>query len=348
MARENYDDVIDQKLSELYDVLKALNTLKEKTAAVHNVVQALSEAGKDRIAEIETAVSGVLEGLGRSVDEANKSMASVAQKMNEAVERVGKDRIEGMRTTAEAFSDSLNKLVRSAGKETARVSKIVAELRGLPLVQELRDMREDAVRQAAELKAAVDGVGETAGKTISRLEKLSAELAEERKKISEVVSGVRETLLSESKSVSGKIAEVGAAVGSNKTIAVKGFVRQEKQIGDAIAKITGATDQLAMRIREARESLTREIGSETQRTLSAFTDARERIDESLGGLKTSLETSLLKVEGFVLTVERKLGEEAALTRKRIAMFGMAMLVAIVGVGVLVAPVGIAAWRTLLK
>ena len=348
MARENYDDVIDQKLSELYDVLKALNTLKEKTAAVRDVVQALSEAGKGRVAEIEAAVSGVLEGLGRSADEANKSMASVVQKMNEAVEKAGKDRIEGMRTTAEVFSASLDRLVQSAGEETARVSKIVAELRGLPLVQELRDMREDAVRQAAELKAAVDGVGETAGKTIPRLEKLSAELSEEWKKLSEVVSGVRETLLSESKTVSGKIAEVDAAVGSNKTIAVEGFIRQEKQLGDVIAKITGATDQLAMQIREARESLAGEIGSETQRTLSALADARERMDESLGGLKASLEASLLKVEGFVLTVERKLGEEAASTRRRVTIFGIAVLVAIAVVGALVAPVGIAAWRALLK
>lgn len=326
MARENYDEIIDQKLSELYDVLKALNTLKEKTAAVSDVVQALSAAGKGRVVEIETAVSGVLEGLGRSADEANKSMASVVKKMNEAIEKAGKDRIEGMRATAEAFSDSLDKLVQSAGEETARVSKIVAELRGLPLVQELREMREDAIRQSADLKAAVDGVGEMAGKTIPRLEKLSAEL----------------------KAVSQNVGEVGAAVGSNKIIAMEGFARQEKQIGDAIARITDASDQLAVQIREARESLAKGIGSGTQRTLSALTDARERMDQSISGLKASLETSLLKVEGFVLAVERKLGEESESTRRRISIFGIAILVLIVAVGALVAPVGIAAWRTLLK
>ena len=46
MAKENYDEVIDQKLSELYEVLKALNTLKEKTVAVRDVVNGLADAGK--------------------------------------------------------------------------------------------------------------------------------------------------------------------------------------------------------------------------------------------------------------------------------------------------------------
>ena len=341
MAKENYDEVIDQKLSELYDVLKALNTLKEKTVAVRDVVSGLAEAGKGRVAEIEEAVGRLGGEIDGRIADVGKSMDAVATRVNAAVESAGKDRIDGIRITAETFSKSLSDLVQSANEGTAKMSKVVAELRGLPFVEEMRSMREEGAKQNAELKAAIESVERTAKSVLPELGTLGAKLGTESQKLAKAVSDASDRLSSAIESVSATLKGVASGIETNRTEASEGFSRQEKQVKDGIAKVTNATDQLAVQIREARESLGKEIGEGAQRTLSALTETGERMAESIGGLKSSLESSLLKVEDAI-------SKEEAATRKRITILGVMIIVAVVVVGVLVAPAGIAAWRAFMK
>lgn len=341
MAKENYDEVIDQRLSELYEVLKALNTLKEKTVAVRDVVNGLADAGKGRVVEIEEAVGRLGAGIDGRIADVGKSMDAVATRVNAAVENVGKERLESIRVTAETFSKSLSDLVQAANDGTAKMSKAVAELRGLPFVEELRSIREDGVKQTTELKAAVESVEVTAKSVLPELGTLDVKLGTESQKLAKAVSDASARLSSAIESVSVTLNGVASGIETNRTEASEGFSRQEKQDKDGIAKVTNSTDQLAVQIREARESLGKEIGEGAQRTLSALTETGERMAESIGGLKSFLESSLLKVEDAI-------SKEEAATRKRITILGVMIIVAVVVVGVLVAPVGIAAWRTLLK
>lgn len=341
MAKENYDEVIDQKLSELYEVLKALNTLKEKTEAVRDVVNGLADAGKGRVVEIEEAVGRLGAGIDARIADVGKSMDAVATRVNSAVENVGKERLESIRITAETFSKSLSDLVQAANDGTAKMSKAVAELRGLPFVEELRSIREDGVKQTSELKAAVESVEATAKSVLPEFGTLGAQLGTESQKLAKLVSDASDRLSSSIESLTGDIKKVQSGIESNRAVLTEASVRQEKQIKDGVAKITSATDQLDVQIREARESLGKEIGEGAQRTLSALTETGERMAESIEGLKSSLESSLLKVEDAI-------SKEEAATRKRITILGVVIIVAVVVVGVLVAPVGIAAWWTLLK
>lgn len=341
MAKENYDEVIDQKLSELYEVLKALNTLKEKTVAVRDVVNGLADAGKGRVMEIEEAVGRLGAGIDGRIADVGKSMDAVATRVNAAVENVGKERLESIRVTAETFSKSLSDLVQAANDGTAKMSKAVAELRGLPFVEELRSIREDGVKQTTELKAAVESVEVTAKSVLPELGTLGVKLGTESQKLAKAVSDASARLSSAIESVSVTLNGVASGIETNRTEASEVFSRQEKQAKDGIAKVTNSTDQLAVQIREARESLGKEIGEGAQRTLSALTETGERMAESIGGSKSSLESSLLKVEDAI-------SKEEVATRKRITILGVMIIVAVVVVGVLVAPVGIAAWRTLLK
>ena len=341
MAKENYDEVIDQKLSELYEVLKALNTLKEKTEAVRDVVNGLADAGKGRVVEIEDAVGRLGAGIDARIADVGKSMDAVATRVNAAVENVGKERLESIRVTAETFSKSLSDLVQAANDGTAKMSKAVAELRGLPFVEELRSIREDGVKQTTELKAAVASVEVTAKSVLPELGTLGVKLGTESQKLAKAVSDATDRLSSAIETVSVTLKGVASGIETNRTEASEGFSRQENQVKDGVAKITSATDQLDVQIREARESLGKEIGEGAQRTLSALTETGERMAESIEGLKSSLESSLLKVEDAI-------SKEEAATRKRITILGVVIIVAVVVVGVLVAPVGIAAWWTLLK
>ena len=341
MAKENYDEVIDQKLSELYEVLKALNTLKEKTVAVRDVVNGLADAGRGRVAEIEEAVGRLGEGIDGRIADVGKSMDAVATRVNSAVENAGKERLESIRITAEAFSKSLSDLVQAANEGTAKMSKAVAELRGLPFVEELRSIREDGAKQAAELKAAVESVEATAKSVLPEFGTLGAKLGTESQKLAKLVSDASDRLSSSIESLAGDIKKVQSGIESNRAVLTEASVRQEKQIKDGVAEITSATDQLDVQIREARESLGKEIGEGAQRTLSALTETGERMAESIGGLRSSLESSLLKVHDAI-------SKEEEATRKRITILGVMIIVAVVVVGVLVAPVGIATWRTLLK
>ena len=341
MAKENYDEVIDQKLSELYEVLKALNTLKEKTVAVRDVVNGLADAGRGRVAEIEEAVGRLGEGIDGRIADVGKSMDAVATRVNSAVENAGKERLESIRITAEAFSKSLSDLVQAANEGTAKMSKAVAELRGLPFVEELRSIREDGAKQAAELKAAVESVEATAKSVLPEFGTLGAKLGTESQKLAKLVSDASDRLSSSIESLAGDIKKVQSGIESNRAVLTEASVRQEKQIKDGVAKITSATDQLDVQIREARESLGKEIGEGAQRTLSALTETGERMAESIGGLRSSLESSLLKVEDAI-------SKEEAATRKRITILGVMIIVAVVVVGVLVAPAGIAAWRAFMK
>ena len=341
MAKENYDEVIDQKLSELYEVLKALNTLKEKTAAVRDVVNGLADAGRGRVAEIEEAVGRLGEGIDGRIADVGKSMDAVATRVNSAVENAGKERLESIRITAEAFSKSLSDLVQAANEGTAKMSKAVAGLRGLPFVEELRSIREDGAKQAAELKAAVESVEATAKSVLPEFGTLGAKLGTESQKLAKLVSDASDRLSSSIESLAGDIKKVQSGIESNRAVLTEASVRQEKQIKDGVAKITSATDQLDVQIREVRESLGKEIGEGAQRTLSALTETGERMAESIGGLRSSLESSLLKVHDAI-------SKEEEATRKRITILGVMIIVAVVVVGVLVAPVGIATWRTLLK
>ena len=341
MAKENYDEVIDQKLSELYEVLKALNTLKEETEAVRDVVNGLADAGKGRVVEIEEAVGRLGAGIDARIADVGKSMDAVATRVNAAVENVGKERLESIRVTAETFSKSLSDLVQAANDGTAKMSKAVAELRGLPFVEELRSIREDGVKQTTELKAAVASVEVTAKSVLPELGTLGVKLGTESQKLAKAVSDATDRLSSAIETVSVTLKGVASGIETNRTEASEGFSRQENQVKDGVAKITSATDQLDVQIREARESLGKEIGEGAQRTLSALTETGERMAESIEGLKSSLESSLLKVEDAI-------SKEEAATRKRITILGVVIIVAVVVVGVLVAPVGIAAWRTFMK
>ena len=341
MAKENYDEVIDQKLSELYEVLKALNTLKEKTEAVRDVVNGLADAGKGRVVEIEEAVGRLGAGIDARIADVGKSMDAVATRVNASVENVGKERLESIRITAETFSKSLSDLVQAANDGTAKMSKAVAELRGLPFVEELRSIREDGVKQTSELKAAVESVEVTAKSVLPELGTLGVKLGTESQKLAKAVSDATDRLSSAIETVSVTLKGVASGIETNRTEASEGFSRQEKQVKDGIAKVTNSTDQLAVQIREARESLGKEIGEGAQRTLSALTETGEGMAESIGGLKSSLESYLLKVEDAI-------SKEEAATRKRITILGVMIIVAVVVVGVLVAPVGIAAWRAFMK
>ena len=122
MAKENYDATIDQKLSELYEVLKELNTLKEKTSAVQQVVEGLSEAGKSRVAEIDAAVGRLGNGINKSIEivrdfftqytsDAKAVIDESVAKVSEAVSSAGKERIDSMKTTADTFSATVSDIV---------------------------------------------------------------------------------------------------------------------------------------------------------------------------------------------------------------------------------------------
>lgn len=341
MAKENYDEVIDQKLSELYDVLKALNTLKEKTAAVQDVVGALAEAGRGRVTEIEAAVGRLGEGIERSLADVGRSMDAVAERVNAAIENAGKNRADSIRITAETFAKSLQDLVKAANDGTARMTKAVAELRGIPLVEEFRMMRQEGEKRAADMKAVVDAAGEKVKAVIPELGKLSAKLDVESQKLSKVVSVVQEKLVSGFRSLSGELE-------SSRTSAAEDFAKHEKRIKDSTSRVLDRMNDLTVSIKEARESLGKEFEFGTQRALSALTDVKEVVLSGIAELKAAHNDNAKKISESVKASTSKVAEEVVRARRRIMTIGVVIFVAVVLVGVIVAPVGIEAWKSLIK
>lgn len=276
MPNENYNETIDQKLSELYDLLNDLNTLKDKTEAVQQIVDGLSAAGRERVAEIESATGRLGDGVKKSIEIVRKAFASSTNaaketmekgvadtratldesvaKVAKAVDDAGKVRINSMKTTAAAFSQAVSGLVQSANEGTARMAEIVAELRGLPMVEELHAVKKYSEKLTEEIKKVTEAIAkingalaeartsvecrmdalekgvmaaikETAQSMAVKLDALSADMATQADDIKEqinvaekalctVIAEKAASLTEENERLSAKLSEIGASIES--------------------------------------------------------------------------------------------------------------------------------------
>ena len=178
MAKENYDELIDSKLMQLYETIKSLNVLKEKTEAVDRLVSELASAGKGRVAEIENAV-GSLKGdmdkagaqIGQAAGKASADLARTVSAASEnaakrveaatgqcatAIEEAGRKRMESLEATAATFERNIQALVEESGKASAQMAQIIAELRGLPVGQLLVEFKKETLEQTGKIQDALE------------------------------------------------------------------------------------------------------------------------------------------------------------------------------------------------
>lgn len=280
------EHVIDEKLSELYKVLSELNTLKEKTEAVHQVVAALSDAGKERVAEIESVMGRLGGGINKSIEIIRNVFASSTTaaketmeksvvdtktaldesvaKVVEAVDAAGKARIDSMKITADAFSHTVSGLVQSANEGTARMSEIVAELRGLPLVEELHALKTYSEKLTEEIKKVTDSIA-----------KIDGALAEARTSVEGEVDafekGVMAAIKETTQSVSLKLDALSADMATHAGDIKEQINTAEKAlctvIAEKAASLTEENEKLSAKLSNVGteiESLTDEMKAESK------------------------------------------------------------------------------------
>ncbi len=319
MPNENYDATIDQKLSELYEVLKDLNTLKEKTDAVQQVVAGLSDAGKERVAEIESVMGRLGSGINKSIEIirnvfANSTTAaketmekSVADtkttldesvaKVAEAVDAAGKARVDSMKITADAFSHTVSGLVQSANEGTARMSEIVAELRGLPLVEELHAVKTYSEKLTEEIKKVTDSIA-----------KIDGALAEARTSVEGDVKELGKGLAEARTAVESRVEELGKSLSEGQK-SVLDNLQQKFASLDALAnEISAAIKDTAQNVSEKLDALSADVTtragnvkdqiSAVEKTLCAaiaekadsLTEENEKLSARLTELGTKIES----------------------------------------------------------
>lgn len=347
MPNENYDATIDQKLSELYEVLKDLNTLKEKTDAVQQVVAGLSDAGKERVAEIESVMGRLGGGINKSIEIIRNVFASSTTaaketmeksvvdtkttldesvaKVVEAVDAAGKARIDSMKITADAFSHTVSGLVQSANEGTARMSEIVAELRGLPLVEELRAVKTYSEKLTEEIKKVTDSIAKIdeavadARTTVeSKVDELVKSLSEGQKSIIDNLQQKLVSLDALANVIMAKIKESAQSV-SEKLDAFSADMAT--QAGDIKEQINAAEKALCTVIAEKAASLT---------------DENEKLSAKLSKVGTEIES---------LTDEMK--AESKVNQHKISV-GTWIICALLGLlTILSLPAIITGWKSLL-
>ena len=305
------EHVIDEKLSELYKVLTELNTLKEKTAAVQQIVDGLSEAGKARVVDIEKAVdrlgddikksieiirnvfasstTAAKETMEKSVADTKATLDESVAKVAQAVDAAGKARVDSMKITADTFSQTVSGLVQSANEGTARMSEIVAELRGLPLVEELHAVKTYSEKlteeikkvtesiakvdgSVAEARTAVEGKVDALGKSLSDgqksiLDNLQQKLTSLDALANGIMAAIKETAQSESKKLDALSTEMATQAGDIKDQ----ISAVEKALCTAIAEkadsLTEESEKLSAKLSEVGtkiESLTEEMKAESK------------------------------------------------------------------------------------
>ena len=223
MADENYDELIEQKLTEFYNSLnKEFNSLKERTSVVRQIVDALSKAGRDRIEAIENAIDHLCDEINKSVaiirntfssstadtrsslevcvQTTQTSLQKSVEKVCDAIEFAGKVRVEGMTATVNTFSRALDGLVQKADESTMKMKAIVAELKGLPLVVELRECKAVYMRQTEELKGFLISVNGKVTKTEDEIEGIISRL----KSVHESVEEVKTTFINEQRNMANE------------------------------------------------------------------------------------------------------------------------------------------------
>ena len=125
---------------------------------------------------------------------------------------------------------SVKDVERGWNEGTAKMSKAVAELRGLPFVEELRSIREDGAKQAAELKAAVESVEATAKSVLPEFGTLGAKLGTESQKLAKLVSDASDRLSSSIESLAGDIKKVQSGIESNRAMLTCGKGRHHDRV----------------------------------------------------------------------------------------------------------------------
>ena len=268
MANENYNTTIDQKLTELYEVLADLNTLKEKTAAVQHIVEGLSAAGKTRVAEIEASVGRLGVDIDKSIEiirntfvssekAAEETMAkSVAKvqttldksvaKVVEAVDTAGKARIDSMKITADTFSQTVSGLVQSANEGTARMSEMVAELRGLPLVEELQAVKTYSEKLSEEIKKVTDSIVKIDGALAEARTSIEGEVDAFGKQISRMT----ERIESQNTDINNKIS------GLDDFVRIEFSQKMETEIESAQKNLSDKIDKLSVKMSSGFDEVT--------------------------------------------------------------------------------------------
>ena len=347
MSNENYDTTIDQKLSELYEVLTELNTLKEKTSAVQQVVEGLSEAGKSRVAEIETAIGRLLgeidsstenvrdvlarstnearTTIGQGVAEAKKELAGCVAKVEGAVSTAGKERVDSMKITADAFSKALGDLVRSANEGSARMSNIVAELRGLPIIEELHALKSDNEKLVEEIKQVGASIAKNdesladARKTVEKkVGALGENLSDARTAITTEVKAQGESLSDAQKNISNcleqKFRELEALAHKISVAVDAAEERITDKLNDMVTDIANRADNVGSQLRDIEKSLgaamaerasgiDSKVSSLSEEMKASFVESRRKVSVStwvIGALVFLLVIALLPtiIEGW--------------------------------------------------
>ena len=333
MAKENYDELIDQKLMELYDVLTTLNSLKEKTAAVQQVVESLAQAGKGRVAEIESSVGRIAA----------------------AVANAGKERIDGMQTTANTFSVALEKLVQASNEGTAKMSKLVAELKGMPLVEELREFKQDNAKQTEELKSVIDAVGSTATKAVEEIGDLITKLGVVKESVAEAkksfVDGQKNMVNEIGKgfqSVDVANSKIKKAIDGVPSLVTGEASRVNTFVSKRADGIMSTVKDVNVALTKLSEDLDADIKDIKSRITTKVKEAKEKIAESIEATGKMTGDGFAAQGKLIRSTATEMSADFAKTQKLIKIFGGVIIGLVIVVGVELVPLAIRTWKIFLQ
>lgn len=369
MESEEFSSTIDQKLSELYETLTTINILKDKTVAVHEVVSALSEAGKGRVTEIEKALKNLETALNKTMVNISKAMGDLAGKFSSAVNKAGQENVESVRVTTEAFAKSISDLIKEANDEVSKFTRVVAELKELPLVDELRSTRQEGIKLNQDLQRAITQMEATVSEETAKIDGSLTALIQNIKDSQEAANKIDCTTEAIRTSIEEKFAQTNNDIqklfADNKSslqMVTEGFIR-----GETIAQ--KCRDQIVEKSLEQTATLVQKIEvvanstGEVQRSLDLINqntkDSFSRINAEIGRAKELFVANIQnledEVERFNTNIQK--GIEAAIativkeqhqTRVRVTALGVFIVVLIIIVMGIIAPLGVAGWKAFLQ
>ena len=191
---EEIDEMVREQMEKLHRSLEKLTQISEQEAAVQSVVQALAHAGEEHVEQIEDRIGALENGLGnacqivaetlaKTTGEAKALIESEVQKLSRALSDAGAPRIRELSTVAARFSEDLSSLGESIRKEAEQLEKTLSELSRFPVVEALKEFRQDSAHQTEMLdqsiarnRAALDALGQAMAALAKRLGKLSGEV----------------------------------------------------------------------------------------------------------------------------------------------------------------------------
>lgn len=359
MAKENYDATIDQKLSELYEVLKELNTLKEKTSAVQQVVEGLSEAGKSRVAEIDAAVGRLGNGINKSIEivrdfftqytsDAKAAIDESVAKVADAVSTAGRERIDSMKTTADTFSATVAGLVEGANEGTSRMTEIVAELRGLPIVEELHSLKASNEKVFGEIKrigdavATIDGILSSVAEVRKNIEDKVDSLAKSisqgivvavddlKREINSLGQDISDDQRKKFSSIEKKLSTLDELSGKILSETAAGLLNLSEKLGDISTDISKESEKIEIKLRDVKNDLTIASAENTEK-LSAenkgLSEKQSEIDSKIDQLTKATN------DGF--SAERH--------KISVGTFVIGVMLFLIGIALL--PIIISGWKT---